>query len=185
MLLQNDTILLRKMEPSDLPFLYAMENDTDAWDSSCVHNPVSRQDLRKYISRTTGNIYRDGQLRLIIQDRNNETLGAIDLFDLDEYNAKAEVGIYLKPEARKKGIALQAVTLLLEYADTALHLAQVYALVTVSNPPSVNLFRKAGFQQTATLLSWHNQEDVLIFQYLFPKSPLSSSDIKLKFIENP
>ena len=167
MLLQNDNIWLRKVEPSDLPFLYAMENDPDAWDSSCVHNPLSHQDLRAYIANTTGDIYQDRQLRLIIHDRSEETLGAIDLFNFDIHNAKAEIGIYLKPSARQKGVAQQAVALVLDYAHAILHLRQVYALVTAGNHPSINLFRKAHFQHTATLLSWHNGEDTLLFQYIF------------------
>ncbi len=167
LLLQNEHITLRKLEPTDLPFLYAMENDSDAWASSGVHNPLSQQDLRDYIDHTTGDIYQDLQLRLIIQSRDGETLGAIDLFDFNPHHAKAEMGIYLKPSARGNGIAQQAVSLLLDYAHTILHLHQVYALVPCNNPRSANLFRNAHFQHTATLLAWFNQSDTLLFQYLF------------------
>ena len=57
---------LRKIEPSDLPFLYQWENDATMWADSDTHNPLSRHDLHQYIENTTGDIYRDGQLRLII-----------------------------------------------------------------------------------------------------------------------
>ena len=60
-------IKLRKLEPSDLPFLYQWENDASAWADGSNHNPLSQQDLRDYIASTTGDIYRDGQLRLIIE----------------------------------------------------------------------------------------------------------------------
>ena len=59
---------LRKIEPSDLPFLYQWENDATMWADSDTHNPLSRHDLHQYIENTTGDIYRDGQLRLIIED---------------------------------------------------------------------------------------------------------------------
>ena len=167
MLLQNDNIILRKLEPSDLPFLYAMENDSEAWTCSDMHNPISQQDLRDYLAATTGDIYLDKQLRLIVQDRQGETLGAVDLFDFDAHNAKAALGIYLKPVARGKGIGAQAVSLLLEYASSFLHLHQVYALVSCSNLHSINLFERTGFRHSATLLSWFNCEDALLFQYLF------------------
>ena len=58
---------LRKIEPSDLPFLYQWENDAVMWADSDTHNPLSRHDLHQYIENTTGDIYRDGQLRLIIE----------------------------------------------------------------------------------------------------------------------
>ena len=60
-------IKLRKIEPSDLPFLYQWENDATMWADSDTHNPLSRHDLHQYIENTTGDIYRDGQLRLIIE----------------------------------------------------------------------------------------------------------------------
>ena len=60
-------VRLRKLEPSDLPFLYRWENDAAVWADSDTHNPLSQQDLRSYIENTTGDIYRDGQLRLIIR----------------------------------------------------------------------------------------------------------------------
>lgn len=59
-------IKLRKLEPSDLPFLYQWENDASVWADGSNHNPLSQQDLRDYIESTTGDIYKDGQLRLII-----------------------------------------------------------------------------------------------------------------------
>lgn len=167
MLLQNENIILRKLEPSDLPFLYAMENDSEAWHCSDTHNPLSQQDLRDYLAATTGDIYLDKQLRLIVQNRQGETFGAVDLYDFDAHNAKAALGIYLKPAARGKGVGTQAVLLLLHYASSFLRLRQLYAVVAASNLRSANLFHATGFQHTATLLSWVNCEDALLFQYIF------------------
>ena len=62
-------IRLRKIEPTDLPYLYRWENDASVWADGANHNPLSQQDLRAYIASTTGDIYRDGQLRLIIEER--------------------------------------------------------------------------------------------------------------------
>ena len=59
-------IKLRKLEPSDLPFLYQWENDASVWADGANHNPLSQQDLRDYLASTTGDIYKDGQLRLVI-----------------------------------------------------------------------------------------------------------------------
>ena len=65
-------IKLRKIEPNDLPFLYQWENDAASWADGANHNPLSQQDLRDYIASTTGDIYRDGQLRLIIEQITND-----------------------------------------------------------------------------------------------------------------
>ena len=67
-------IKLRKIEPNDLPFLYQWENDAASWADGANHNPLSQQDLRDYIASTTGDIYKDGQLRLIIEQITNDQL---------------------------------------------------------------------------------------------------------------
>lgn len=62
----SPSIVLRKLEPEDLPQLYVWENDAEAWLDGNTHNPLSEADLREYILRTTDDIYQDGQLRLMI-----------------------------------------------------------------------------------------------------------------------
>jgi diamine N-acetyltransferase len=84
--------------------LYRWENDASVWADGANHNPLSQQDLRDYIASTTGDIYKDGQLRLIIEqspitnDQSPMTLGCIDLFDFDPRNRKAALGMYIAPE---------------------------------------------------------------------------------------
>ena len=138
-------IKLRKIEPSDLPFLYQWENDVTMWADSDTHNPLSRHDLHQYIENTTGDIYRDGQLRLIVEGvadtsspnspvaSSPNIIGCIDLFDFDARNRKAAIGMYIAPEARGKGVGKQAVRLLLDYALDFLHLRMVYAIISVHN----------------------------------------------------
>ena len=41
--MNDDAIVrLRAMEPEDLDFLYAMENDKEVWDVGCTNVPYSR-----------------------------------------------------------------------------------------------------------------------------------------------
>ena len=101
-------IRLRKIEPTDIPYLYQWENDAQMWADSDTHNPLSQYDLREYIASSTGDIYKDGQLRLMIDDEGS-TMGCIDLFDFDPRNRKAAIGMYIAPHARGKGIGTKAV----------------------------------------------------------------------------
>ena len=98
----STSIHLRKLEPDDLPLLYAWENDAEAWPDSSTHNPLSQEDLRAYIMQTTGDIYRDGQLRLMICiEHTDRSVGCVDLYDVDVRNRKAAVAIYVAKESRK------------------------------------------------------------------------------------
>ena len=118
---------LRKIEPTDLPYLYQWENDARMWADSDTHNPLSQADLREYIASSSGDIYRDGQLRLMI-DEDGTSMGCIDLFDFDPRNRKAAIGMYIAPHARGKGIGTQSVRLLEDYAFGFLKLRMLYAI---------------------------------------------------------
>ena len=178
---------LRKIEPSDLPFLYQWENDATMWADSDTHNPLSRHDLHQYIGNTTGDIYRDGQLRLIItnlqrsdlpsigvadlQPQSGEqpsssasTLGCIDLFDFDARNRKAAIGMYIAPEARGKGVGKQAVQLLEDYAFGFLHLRMLYAIISVHNTACSHIYEQMGYSPSSLLKDWTLEGDAILWQ---------------------
>ena len=163
-------IKLRKIEPSDLPFLYQWENDASSWTDGANHNPLSQQDLRDYINSTTGDIYRDGQLRLIIEEQpiaNSQkpkaTLGCIDLFDFDPRHGRAAIGRYIAPEARGKGAGKQAVQLLEQYAFDFLHLRVLYAIIATNNIACSALYRQAGYTPSSILKQWTCESDAVLW----------------------
>ena len=155
---------LRKIEPSDLPFLYQWENDATMWADSETHNPLSRHDLHQYIENTTGDIYRDGQLRLIIESSEAGIMGCIDLFDFDARNRKAAIGMYIAPEARGKGVGKQAVEQLLDYAFGFLHLRMIYAIISVHNHPCSRIYEQMGFIPSSPLKDWTLEGDAILWQ---------------------
>lgn len=155
-------ISLRKLEPSDLPFLYRWENDASSWADGNTHNPLSQQDLRDYIASTTGDIYKDGQLRLIIEE-DGLTMGCADLFDLDPRNGRAAMGLYVAPECRGKGVGQNALRLLEDYAFGFLHLRLLYAVISVNNIPCSSLYRHAGYTPSSLLPHWTLEGDAVIW----------------------
>jgi diamine N-acetyltransferase len=156
-------IKLRKIEPTDLPFLYQWENDASAWSDGSNHNPLSQQDLRDYIASTSGDIYRDGQLRLIIESVDSLTLGCIDLFDFDPRNRRAAIGMYIAPECRGRGVGREAVRLLEEYAFGHLNLRLIYAVIATSNHACSTIFRDAGFTATQAIPEWTLKDSAQIW----------------------
>ena len=175
-------IHLRKIEPQDLPFLYQWENDASAWADGDNRNPLSHQDLRDYIDSTTGDIYRDGQLRLIIESnseavqqcnglsakRSNSvsglTLGCIDLFDFDPRNRKAAIGMYIAPDARGRGVGRAALEALEQYAFGHLNLRMLYAVIATNNSACSALYQSAGYTSSSPLRAWTLESDAVIWQ---------------------
>ena len=173
---------LRKLEPSDLPYLYLWENDASVWADGSNHNPLSQQDLRDYIASTTGDIYRDGQLRLIIESvspqdglsaqrsvsetvcqRSGLTYGCVDLFDFDPRNRRAAIGMYIAPEFRGKGVGHEALQALEAYAFGHLHLRVLYAVIATSNIPCSSLYRSAGYTPSSPLPAWTLESDAILW----------------------
>ena len=156
-------ISLRKIEPTDIPYLYQWENDARMWADSSTHNPLSQADLREYITSSTGDIYRDGQLRLMI-DNKGESIGCIDLFDFDPRNRKAAIGMYIAPHARGKNMGTQAVRLLEEYAFGFLQLRMLYAIIATQNIACSSIYEKEGYQPSSILRAWTLEDDAILWQ---------------------
>ena len=156
-------IRLRKIEPTDIPYLYQWENDAQMWADSDTHNPLSQCDLREYIASSTGDIYKDGQLRLMIDDEGS-TMGCIDLFDFDPRNRKAAIGMYIAPPARGKGIGTTAVKLIEEYAFGFLKLRMLYAIIAINNTACSTIYKKEGYQPSSILKAWTIEDDAILWQ---------------------
>ena len=84
MTLKWKDIVLRALEPSDLDFLYALENDEAVWEISNTTTPYSRHVLKQYLDNSQQDIYSAKQLRMVITLASDESaIGFVDLFDFE------------------------------------------------------------------------------------------------------
>ena len=116
--LKGNTIYIRALEPNDLEFIYAIENDKSIWEVSNTNTPYSRFLVKQYLENAHQDIYEAKQLRLAIcQDQDFPALGLVDLFDFDPKNNRAGVGIVIQGnENRNQNIGSEAMELLIYYA---------------------------------------------------------------------
>ncbi|MBC7748832.1 MAG: GNAT family N-acetyltransferase [Methylotenera sp.] len=173
--LRGDNIYIRALEPNDLEFVYAIENDQSIWEVSNTHTPYSRFLVKQYLENAHQDIYEAKQLRLAIcQDQDFPALGLIDLFDFDPKNNRAGVGIVIQDnENRKQNIGSEALALLIEYAFFNLNLHQLYANIGTENEASKALFTKFGFEMIGVKKDWTfvngKYKDEAIFQLINTK----------------
>ena len=173
--LENKTILLRALEPGDTDLLYRWENDPENWFVSNTRTPFSREVIRQYVEHSHKDIYEQKQLRLMIQLKSppaheSIAVGAIDLFDFDPYHLRAGVGILIaEKDQRSRGLASQALELLIDYAFSVLRLHQLYCNIAADNNVSIGLFRKFGFVQTGEKTDWLRSDTGWIDELLFQK----------------
>jgi diamine N-acetyltransferase len=154
--LKGENIYLRALEPNDLEFVYAMENDQSIWEVSNTQTPYSRFLVKQYLENAHQDIYEAKQLRLAIcQDEDFPALGLIDLFDFDPQNRRAGIGIVIQSiNDRNKNIGSEALHLMIQYAFHNLNLHQLYANIATDNLASLALFTKFGFQEIGVKKDW-------------------------------
>ena len=77
--MKEPNIRLRALELEDLDFLYQIENDDRLWELGVSNVPYSRRVLLDYITNASADIYIDNQVRLIVENEQNEQVGILDL----------------------------------------------------------------------------------------------------------
>ena len=145
--LKGEHIYLRALDRDDLDFIHQIENDEELWELSQTITPYSRYVLEQYLENSHRDIYEVKQLRLVICNQSEESIGMIDLFDFDFKNKRAGVGILVKDIfQRQKGYGKEALQLLTNYAKNRLNLHQLYCNIIENNTASLKLFQSENFE---------------------------------------
>ena len=172
--LKGPNLFLRALEPEDLEFVHAIENDENIWNYSNTQTPYSKFLIRQYLENAHLDIYEAKQLRLAICKNNSqEAIGLIDLFDFDPRNKRAGIGIVIKKVAeRGQGFGKESLGLLINYSFKQLNLHQLYANIGVENETSIKLFTTFGFQKCGVKKDWNlienSYQDEVVFQLINP-----------------
>ena len=167
-MLQSDEILLRAPEPSDLEFLYRLENSLENWEVSETLLPFSKQLLKEFILQQN-DIHTTKQFRWIIHFlTENKPIGCVDIYNFDPLHRRAGVGIIITSKYRKNGYASNALMLLDKYAVSVLKLHQLFCYIHSKNKQSIHLFEQNGYQNNGLQKDWYFNgntfDDVLFYQ---------------------
>ncbi len=160
MLLQDELICLRAVEPEDLEVVFQIENNSALWNIGSSTVPYSRFAIRQYIESNSNDIYADRQLRLMVELKaDHRVVGCADLTNFDPQHHRAEIGIVVLAGERGTGIGTRILSLLCRYAFDFLHLHQLYAIVPADNEASLKMFTHCGFDTRLLLKEWLCAED--------------------------
>jgi len=172
MILKGQNIFLRYPSKIDIDLMMKWENDPITWESGDNKEPYNKQEVTDFI-KDGQDINVNKQLRFMICINENERpVGCVDLYDYNEENERAGVGILIyDKEDRKKGFASESLFLLNDYSKNDLNLKQLFCYILEDNENSIRLFKKVGFIKTGLKKNWRKQgniwKDELIMQLLF------------------
>lgn len=162
-------IHLRALEPSDLDFLYDLENDQCLWTVSNTLVPFSKYILKEYISHAKEDIFVAKQQRFVISDEHGDPLGIIDLFDFDPIHHRAGVGLVIKESYRENGLGKKALELVEAFAFERLQLHQLYVGIAQENTASITLFKSAGYIECGIKKDWNYYNNSYHNEVVFQK----------------
>ena len=81
--------------------------------------------------------------------------GIIGIKDIDYVNKKANIGYWIGKQYQDKGIVIECIKLVINYAFDMLELEEVSAYVFPDNNPSIRVLEKNGFVKTSEVNEYH------------------------------
>jgi RimJ/RimL family protein N-acetyltransferase len=146
---EYDTVILRKVEEDDLPFLKKIKDDT--WESThrtAVLNGLDQQRWFESLDSSPSNPrnlilvadHVDGYLK-------SPPIGIFKINNVDYINGSADVGWDIHPSHRKKGYGKRLVRAGCNFCFDVLALRRLNAEILMNNVPSLKCAAAAGFIQ--------------------------------------
>lgn len=140
--LTTKRLSLRRLLVSDEQQIFTLRSDRD------VNRYLDRQlcntidDARTFIGKIIEN---DSLYWAITLSENDILIGAICLFNLSEKNSKCEIGFELLPSFQGKGIMMEALAKVIDYAFNTLKVEELEAVLHKENSSSKRLLEKVSF----------------------------------------
>lgn len=166
--MQNrENVVIRPLEREDLKFVHGLDNNATImryWFEEPYEAFVELVDLyNKHIH--------DQSERRFIVDRDGESIGLVELVEINHIHRRAEFQIIIAPEWQNRGYATLAARLVMAYAFDVLNLYKLYLVVDMENVHARRLYAKLGFAEEGVLRreffvngSYHDVTRMCIFQ---------------------
>ena len=153
--LERDGVALRRLRARDAgPFAAAFRQDPKLGVWIGAEEDPTESSVRRFIARQPGLRARGEFLGLAVTDLTRRPfLGHVMLHTVAWRHRRAEVGYWLVPDARGRGIGRTAVSLLVEWAFAELGLDRIEITTTVDNVPARALARSLGFREEGVMVA--------------------------------
>lgn len=158
--LTDGRLLVRPFEPDDAPAVQAGCDEPDI--AHWIHllpAPYTLEDAGAFISDARRRLIADESARLAIEDAaTGELLGSVGISHFADRQA-AEVGYWVKREARRRGVALAAARLVIDWAFAAVGVERLELLTYPGNAASQALATRLGFTRECLLRGFLKPEE--------------------------
>ncbi|MFP5310570.1 MAG: GNAT family N-acetyltransferase [Actinomycetes bacterium] len=142
----DGTVTLRPWEDDDVPTVLDASHDPRVVSMTTIPAGVDAAGARAWVARQHERLHDGRGIALAVADAADTALGFVGLGDLDPWARRADVGVWVAPAHRRRGVARRAVALLADWALGEAGLVRLVAHVAPDNPASRRVFEEAGFR---------------------------------------
>lgn len=153
-----------------MPAMTAACRDPEIPRWTVVPHHYTERHARDFISHSAGEREAGREIALAVVGADDGVLGALGLSNFDWTDGKGEIGYWMAPEARRRGIGARATRMLAEWALAALGLERIELLAHPDNEASQRLAERAGFTREGVLRRYRRRhgvrEDLVMYSLL-------------------
>jgi RimJ/RimL family protein N-acetyltransferase len=107
--------------------------------------------VRAFIRRGLERMKEGTQVLLAVTNGGDELLGQTMLFNFDHDNVSAELGFWVSPDARGRGVASTCVRLTCKWGFEDLRLERIFGMTTPQNVGAQRAMESAGLRREGVL----------------------------------
>jgi RimJ/RimL family protein N-acetyltransferase len=158
--LADELVSLRPLEPADAQAIFLICQDPEIARWTHIPQPYRVEHAQQFIEATT-RAWAEGSdpTFAVIERRSGQLAGAIGL--TGKGDRTWDVGYWVAPFARGRGVATSALRLISDWAFRELGAQRIGLHVFVGNDNSVRVAEKAGYQREGLLRRYTDQRGVL------------------------
>jgi RimJ/RimL family protein N-acetyltransferase len=157
--LENQRLVVRPFEPDDAPAVQRACDDPDV--AHWIHllpSPYTAADAEEFVAGSRRRLAAGDRARLAVCDAaSGELLGSVSL-DLFGDRQAAEIGYWVKREARRRGVASGAARLVIDWAFAEVGVERLEILAYPGNDASQALAEQLGFRREGLLRGFLTRE---------------------------
>jgi RimJ/RimL family protein N-acetyltransferase len=171
--LRDDVVALRPWRDEDIPAKFRAFSDPEtqrfSWPEARPYTEHDAWSAHEQHQRA----WEDGtgaEFACVSPDDDHEIVGGASVYDIEREWARASVGYWVAPHARRRGVATHAVLLLARWAFGELGIERLEITCGPDNAASQKVAERAGFTREAVLRSHipfkGGRRDTVVFSLL-------------------
>ncbi len=157
--LRDGDLTLRPPRPEDADAVTAACQDAAIHRWVRVPSPYRREHAESWLASCAAHAESGEALTLLAEDGDGRLAGSFSLLELARGGGYGEIGYWVAPAARGRGVATRSVTLLRDWAAAELRLRTIEILVHRDNAPSRAVPLRCGFADTGELRTMPRGDD--------------------------